>query len=320
MLDIQKNISLAKYTTFRIGGPAKFFAEIKTKDDLIDAVKWSKENNEKIFILGGGSNVLFNDKGFDGLVIYMANRDFEILKNENSSSAKVLCGAGTRLSVFALKLAGKSLSGLEWAVGIPGATVAGAIRGNAEALSGSMGSLVEEVEIFDLDSLEFKILKPEDCKFSYRESIFKEKRNYLIWGATLIFKKEEKKIIDKLIANSINHRKSSYPSFPSAGSTFKNAISLEQLKERNKKIAQYALDNKIVNRLGNVGTGFLVDYLGLKGSQVGGAQISEKHGNFIVNTGNATAEDVIMLSSLIKQKVRDEIGVQLEEEIELVGF
>lgn len=324
MLNIQKNIPLAQYTTFKIGGPAKFFVEVKEKNELKEAVQYARDNDLEIFILGGGSNLLISDRGFDGLVIKLQATNYKILASTSFGRSEwatsIECEAGVNLAGLALRLTKKNLSGLEWAIGIPGATVAGSIRGNAEAFGVSMGSLVNEVEVFDLEKLEFKTLSQKECNFGYRESIFKKKKNYLIWSAKLFFKKKKKGRIDELIKQSIGHRKNSYPKMPSAGSVFKNAISLDELKSKNEKVASYAQENEIVSRSGNVGTGFLVDYLGLKGKQIGGAKISEEHGNFIVNTGNATAEDVIMLMSLIKQKVRDNIGIQLEEEIQLVGF
>ncbi len=315
MIEIKENVNLAPYTTFKIGGPAKFFTIIKDDEtDIVEALEYARKNNLNFFILGGGSNLLVSDKGFDGLVIKIQNTKYKIQNFE------LECGAGVNLAELALKMARENLSGLEWSVGIPGATVGGAIRGNAEAFGVSMNKLVKEVKIFDLQKNKFRILKNEDCKFDYRESIFKKKEEYLIWSAVLKLKKEKAEIVKKLIEKSIKHRRNNYPKMASAGSVFKNAVSLAELKKHNKEVADYIIANGIVSRLGNVATGFLIDYLGLKGKKIGGAQISKKHGNFIINAGDATAEDVVMLMSLIKQKVRNNLGVQLEEEVQLVGF
>lgn len=321
-IDIQKNISLAPYTTFKIGGPVKFFVEVCDKNKLVDALQWAKDNRLEIFVLGGGSNLLVSDKGFDGLIIRVHNTKYEIQNNfdDNEDYVSIKCGAGVNLSALALDLSKNNLSGLEWSVGIPRATVGGAIRGNAEAFNVAIGDLVREVEVFNIIENKFKFLDKDECKFDYRESIFKKNKDYLIWSAILKLKKANRNAIDNLIKKSIDHRQKKYPKMPNAGSVFKNTISFEELKKHNKELADYILRSGIVSRLGNVATGFLIDELGLKGKKIGGAKISEKHANFIVNTGNATAEDIIMLMSLIKQKVRDNFGIQLEEEIQTIGF
>lgn len=313
-IEIQKNVPLARYTTFRIGGPAKFFVVVKNEKELIEALDYAKENKLEYFILGGGSNVLVSDKGFDGLVIKIGNNDIKI------EGEKMYCGAGATLARAFRLAVDNDLSGMEWMIGIPGATIGGSIRGNAEAFSVSMKDLVESVEVFDIDKNKFRLLKNNQCGFTYRSSIFKEKNNYLIWESVLKLKKEKKEIISSLIKKTLEHRNSNYPKFPSAGSIFKNSITFDEIKKHNKKLAEYATINGIVSRMGNVGSGFLIDYLDLKGKKIGGAMISEKHGNFIINTGGATAEDVVILISFIKQQVRGKLGIQLVEEVQYVGF
>ena len=318
-INILKNVLLAPYTTFKIGGPAKFFVEVSTKVDLEEALQWARNNKQNLFILGGGSNLLISDKGFDGLIIRINNKKYKIVK-QAKNFVDITCGSGVGLAGLALRMTKENLSGLEWSVGIPRATVGGAVRGNAEAFGVAMNDLIQEVEIFDLKKRKFKRFDNTKCQFHYRESIFKKNKDYLIWSATLRLAKQKKEIIEKLIRKSIEHRKNNYPKLSNAGSVFKNTIPFKELKKHNKEVADYAIKNRIVSRLGNVSAGFLIDYFGLKGKQIGGAKISEEHGNFIVNTGNATAEDVIILISLIKQKIRDNFGIQLEEEIQLIGF
>jgi len=309
MLNIQKDVSLVQYTTFKIGGSAKFFVEVKNEEEIIEAVKYAKENNLESFILGGGSNLLVSDKGFDGLVIRVRNLELRI-RNEI-----VECGVGINLSKFVLKLAKKNLSGLKWAVGIPG-TVGGAVIGNAGAFGGEIKDNLKEVKAFNLESNEIKIYKNNDCKFGYRDSIFK--RNY---GKTILisvkFKLEKNKKINdrKKIDEIIKKRKEKQPQYLSAGSFFKNPI-----VENKKIIENFEKDTGLKIKGNKIPVGWLVESIGFKGKQIGGAKVSEKHGNFIINTGDATAEDVIILSSLIKQKVRSKFEIQLEEEIRMVGF
>ncbi len=323
-IQIRENVPLAQYTTFKIGGPARFFAEVDDEQEMKEAVKWAKENKQKIFVLGGGSNLLISDNGFAGLVIKINNVNFEIIDDVSSKKigeiVKVSCGAGVSLAGLALELAKSELSGLEWAVGIPRATVGGAVRGNAGAFDVTMSDLVEKVRFFDFEKEDFSEFDKDKCEFDYRESIFKKKENYLIWEVNLNFEKREESFIQELIEKSIMHRKNSYPKFPSAGSVFKNTAQIEVVEKNDAEVAKNARRQGVVSKEGKIPIGFLIEQFGLKGKQIGGAKVSEEHGNFIVNTGDATAEDVIILISLIKQKIRDNYGVQLEEEIQMVGF
>ena len=309
---IKQNIPLAPLTTFKIGGPAKFFIKVETKKDLFGAYEWAKKNKERIFILAGGSNVLVNDNGVDGLVIKINNSDMAV-KGE-----RIECGAGASLAGAARLTIGNNLSGLEWVVGIPGATIGGAVRGNAEAFNSPMSKIVEIADVFNIAKEQFEVFSNKDCKFSYRKSVFKNSENYIIWNITLKFKKGSKDKIYGLVANSINFRNQHYPKLPSAGSVFKN-LPYNYIKENNKELADKLL-NMGMARLGNIGVGLLIDIMGLKGKTIGGAKVSLEHANHIVNTGKATAENVIMLISLIKQRARNKFGIQLQEEIQYFGF
>jgi UDP-N-acetylmuramate dehydrogenase len=311
-INIQQNIPLAPLTTFKIGGRAKFFIEVKTREDLSEAAEWAKEKGEKLYILGGGSNILINDKGVDGLVVKMANNDITI-KGE-----RIECGAGASLAKTASMAIAENLSGMEWTVGIPGATLGGAARGNAEAFDAPIADIVETVEVFDLQKNKFIILSNRECKFSYRSSIFKENNNYIIWQLVLKLKKEKPETIQELVKKSVEHRSGKYPKLSNAGSIFKN-IPAEIFKKENPMLYDKIMEGKIT-RLNNIGAGLLIDTLGLKGKTIGGAKISLEHANFIVNTGKATAEDVAMLISYIKQQVRDRLKIQLQEEIKYLGF
>jgi UDP-N-acetylmuramate dehydrogenase len=310
---IQRSVSLAPLTTFKIGGPAKFYVEVKSKEELSEAIEWAKENKEKFFILAGGSNVLVNDKGVDGLVMKMSNKNLQI-KGE-----RLDCGAGASLAMAASLATKENLTGLEWAVGIPGATIGGAVKGNAEAFDVAMSNNVETVEVFNIKKLKFEILSNRECEFSYRSSIFKGNKDYIIWTAILRLKKEKPEIIQKLIQQSIDFRNKKYPKLPSAGSVFKN-IPVEVFKKENPLLFEKIMEEGKITRLDNIGAGLLIDQLGLKGKTIGGAKISLEHANHIVNTGKATAEDVIMLISFIKQQVRNRFKIQLQEEVQYLGF
>jgi UDP-N-acetylmuramate dehydrogenase len=205
-------------------------------------------------------------------------------------------------------------TGLENLAGIPG-TLGGAIWGNAGAFGKEIGDLVEEVKILKISNCRLQIanLKKEDCKFGYRESIFK-KKNWIILEATLKLKKGKKKEIEEKIKKILRLRKEKQPlEFPSAGSVFKN-VPIEKVP---KKIRE-KFKEKIKN--GFLPAGVLIETAGLKGYQVGGAKISEKHANFILNVKNAKAKDVFVLIKKIKEEIKEKFGIKLKEEIELVEF
>jgi len=298
---IQRNVLLKNYTTFRIGGPAKYFFVAKNKKDLIRAISVAKKINPSpfpkgdrvklpFFVLGGGSNLLVSDKGFNGLIIKTQNTKYKI------QNTKIMAEAGVMLGELVNILAKTELSGLEWAAGIPG-TVGGAIFGNAGAFNKSMKDVVKSVEALEVKNEKCKVknFKNRDCKFSYRDSIFKNNKNLIILSVTLQMKRGDKKEIENKIKKNLEQRNKTQPlNFPSGGSIFKNPPGFF--------------------------AGELVKRCGLKGKKIGNVKISEKHSNFIVNLGNGKAKDVIKLIKLIKQKVKKKFGVTLEEEIQFLGF
>ena len=287
---LKKNVSLKNYTTFKIGGPAKYFFEAKKKEDLIGAVITAKKFKLPFFILGGGSNILVSDEGFKGLVIKCQMSNVKC-QNQNSKLKTIYAESGVRLSNLVQFSLEKSLAGLEWAVGIPG-MVGGAILGNAGAFGRSMKDVIQKVEVFDTKTGKVKIFKKKDCQFDYRNSIFKEKKNLIILSATLQLKKGNKLKIEKRIKEYLNYRKETQPlNLPSAGSIFKNPKGFS--------------------------AGELIEGCGLKGKRIGNVKISEKHANFIVNLGGGKAKDVKKLINLAKKKIKEKFGITLEEEIEL---
>ncbi|MEA3453175.1 MAG: UDP-N-acetylmuramate dehydrogenase [Patescibacteria group bacterium] len=280
---VEENISLAKYTTFKIGGNAKYFFTAETKEDIIKAVKAAQQSGLLFFILVGGSNILFSDQGFDGLVIMVKARKNE-LKIDN-----IYVEAGETLAGVVHMASEAGLSGLEWAAGVPG-TVGGAVRGNAGAFNSSMSDIIDSVEVLDASDLTVTSYNREDCEFEYRNSIFKRNKNLIILSTKIKLKKGNTEEVRKQMKKCIDYRIEHHPlEFPSAGSIFKNPEGFS--------------------------AGALIDKSGLKGKTIGNAKISEKHCNFIINLGGATAKDILALIKLAKEKVKENFGVNLEEEI-----
>lgn len=282
-MKFQANVSLKKYTTFKIGGPAKYFCIVKNKTDLLKAVQEAKKRRLPFFILGGGSNLLIADKGFNGLVIKVQNTEYKISKNI------LTAGAGISLAKLVSVAANVGLSGMEWASGIPGATLGGAVRGNAGAFDLEMKDIVATVEALDAGNLKIENFNNQACRFSYRSSIFKKNSNLIVLSCKLKLKKQKKGEIKKKTREILDYRKSHHPFNPSAGSIFKN---LKRVRARD-----------------------LIEKAGLRGKKIGQAQISPVHSNFIVNLGGATSQNVLELIQMIKKTVAKKFKVKLEEEI-----
>jgi len=311
---IKKNVSLSDFSTFKIGGQAKYLVEIETLTDLQEIFQWIKENKIDWFLISGGSNVLINDAGYSGIVIVAKNKDLK-LKGE-----RIECGAGLDLSRIVTLATSEQLSGMEWAAGIPG-SVGGAIRGNAGAYGGAMSDVIELVQAYNIKKNSLEIFSNKDCNFDYRESIFKNpslQKSYIIWGATIKLVKGNLAEIQNKIFQYIEKRKSNQPNLPSAGCVFKNIIA-NDLRDMNIDLYKRALNEKKIKG-GKVPTAWVIDLLDVKGKKIGGAKISLEHANFIVNSGKATSEDVVMMISYLKQQVRSKYKIQLQEEIEYLGF
>lgn len=308
--EVLENEPLANHCTFKIGGQARYFFVAKSAEEVKHAVEVAQELNLIFFVLSSGSNVLFSDDGFDGLVIKIQNMKYEL------QDTKIIVEAGVKLAEVVKVAAEQGLSGLGWAAGIPG-TVGGAVRGNAGAYGKATSDAVEEVEVLN-QKLKVEKYKKEDCKFGYRESIFKKEGGIVL---KIIFKlapgdkNKIKEEMDKIFAA----RDGKIPTDPSAGSFFKNIeVTEEIIKTIKKNIHEDVPADYLEKR--KIPAAWLIEQCDLKGKQIGGAKVSEMHANFIVNAGSATAADVIALASLVKMKVRDEIGIQLQEEVEYVGF
>lgn len=288
---VKKNILLKNFTTFKIGGRAKYFFVAKNKEDLVKAVLVAKRANLPFFVLGGGSNLLVSDKGYKGLVIKVQSVKYKV--QSSNSKCKIFCEAGVPLNKLVGILATKGLTGLEWAAGIPG-TVGGAVYGNAGAFGKSMADSVKNVIALKLPEVRPRVIKVKDCKFGYKQSIFKKNKKLIILETEIELKKGAKKEIKKRMEEFLGYRKRTQPlNFPSAGSVFKNPP--------------------------HFFAGELIEKYGLKGKKIGNVKISEKHANFIVNLGGGKAKDVKKLIKLAKKTVKNNFKVVLEEEIQYLG-
>lgn len=319
-VNFQENILLAPFTTFKIGGPARYFFITQGKDALFSALERARDVKLPIFILGGGSNILISDKGFPGLVIKNKIIGIDILKdNEQSDKENIVLevAAGeslARLVSFALK---NSFSGLEWAAGIPG-TVGGAIRGNAGAFGKAVADMILEVEAYDVLSRKKVNLENQECSFKYRHSIFKENSNMVILSVKIRLKKGQQDVIrNKMIENIKIRAKSEYGIKNSAGSFFKN-IEWEKVDKEKLRITLPELKN-IENKY-KLPAGFLIQMAGFSGRRIGDAQIHPGHCNYIININYAKAEDVKALADLCAKAVFEKYGVNLEPEVQFVGF
>lgn len=309
-VQFKENEPLAKHVNMKIGGPAKYFVECKTSDEIVDAVKMAKEEGIPFFILGGGSNTLVADEGYSGMVIKAANRNLKIEGN------KVIAEAGVISALVARKTAEAGLRGMEWAVSLPG-TIGGAVRGNAGCFGGETIDNLESVKL--LRNGEVITVSKKDMKMRYRHSILKEPGNDdVVLEATFVLTPGERTEALALIDKNLAGRKTTQPlGAASAGCMFKNfEFNVPSEVSKIEKDTHIPVEMFARKR---IAAGWIIDQLGLKGLKVGDAMVSEQHGNFLMNTGHATAKDIAELISRIKTKVRDTYGIQLEEEVQYLG-
>mgnify|MGYP002559268879 FL=1 len=285
--DIYANEPMSKHTTFKIGGTADIFVKLRSTEQIERLINLCNEKNVLIKVIGNGSNILVKDNGVRGVVAKICTNSYEFLDEET-----IRVDAGMLNVKVSRILVEHSLTGFEFASGIPG-TIGGAVKMNAGAYGSQMSDVVVKTKYIDLKDMQIKEINNTEQKFEYRKSLFSTTPSIII-DTTLQLKKAEKEEIQKKISKNNESRKTKQPiEKPSAGSTFK----------RGK----------------NFITAQLIDECGLKGYTVGGAQVSTKHAGFIVNTGNATASDVIKLVEIIKQKVQEKFNKDIDLEIEIIG-
>lgn len=286
--DIMINEPMSKHTTFKIGGNADIFVRIRDVEQLEKIIKISKRNNIPLKIIGNGSNLLVKDNGIRGIVAKICTNSYKMLDDET-----IRVDAGMLNAKIAQILLNEQLLGFEFAAGIPG-TIGGAVKMNAGAYGGEMSEIVVSSRYINLndEELEIKELNNAQHEFAYRHSIFS--KDMIIIDTTLKLKKGLMQDIKEKMDANRESRKAKQPiDKPSAGSTFKRGADFI--------------------------TAQLIDLCELKGCTIGGAQISEKHAGFIVNLGNATAQDVISLIELVKNRVFEKFNKTIELEIEVIG-
>lgn len=280
---------MSKHTSFKTGGNADIFIKADTVDKLKNIIEFSKKINLPLFILGNGSNILVTDKGIRGIVCKIEIKKFEIEEKENDIFVTV--GSGNKNAEIAQNLLKQEIEGFEFASGIPG-SIGGAIKMNAGAYGSEMKDITYSTVFIDRNCNIHKINQNEH-EFDYRKSIFSN-RDYIILESTLKLRKGNKNQIENKMKEYMKLRKEKQPfDKPSAGSTFKRG------------------ENFITSKI--------IDECGLKGKQIGGAKISEKHAGFIINTGNASSDDIIKLIDYTKQTVLKKTGKKIELELEIVG-
>jgi UDP-N-acetylmuramate dehydrogenase len=287
--DIFENEPMSKHTTFKVGGKADIFIKVHEINNLKFILKVAKEYNIDIFILGNGSNLLVKDKGIRGITLKIEIKKIDIIKEKEY--IKVIVGAGEKNSIVAHKLKENEVSGFEFAAGIPG-TIGGLVRMNAGAHKKEAKDIVINSKVMDYNGKIFSVDNKQH-KFGYRNSVFCDEK-FIILETTLKLKYGKKKEIEEIQNEYLKYRREKQPlNYPNAGSTFKRG------------------DNFI--------TAQLIDECGLKGLKIGGAEVSTKHAGFIINTGDATAKDVINLVEKVQEIVYKKTQKKIYTEIEIVG-
>jgi UDP-N-acetylmuramate dehydrogenase len=285
---MQENVPLAPYTSARIGGPADALVTAKSADELAETVSRLWELDVPYLILGGGSNVLVSDRGVRGVVVLNKAKN---VRFDSGDRPQVHAESGVVFSNLANRVAEKGLSGLEWAATVPG-TVGGAVYGNAGAFGGDMAGNLISVELLTESGRE--TWPVEKMEYGYRTSILKRSTlKFVILAANIRLEHGKKEVVRFKISEFVERRKSTQPPGASMGSMFKNPP------------GDHA--------------GRLIEAVGLKGTRIGGAEISPVHGNFFVNHGNTRASDIRALIELAQKTVEEKFGVRLELEIELIG-
>lgn len=309
MLSIQPHVSLAPLSTFCLGGPADYLARVTTLSELVEALEYAKKNHLETLIIAGGSNVLIADHGVRGLVIHIANESMRV------AGRTILADAGAMLLSVVNLATEQSLAGMEYLAGIPG-SLGGAIRGNAGAFGMEIGQVVKRVKVYDRQRQLLREFSQKDCEFGYRTSFFKTHPELIIFSVELELKPGEREVLERINRSTMAEREAKHPQKARcAGSFFMNPT-VENAALRR----EFEKDTGQPSKNGKLPAGWLIDHVGLRGKKIGGAMVSERHPNYIINVGGATTEQVIMLASLVKQRVRDELGVMLKEEVQLVGF
>lgn len=280
---------LRAHTTFRIGGPARYYLVPENEEEIQEALDFARGGGYSFYIIGKGSNILFCDEGYDGVIIEIG-RGFDQIRCREDGL--VTAQAGITMSSMAAKLAAKGLTGFEFASGIPG-TLGGGIAMNAGAYGGEIKDCIRKVKVLTPEG-EIRVLEKDELQLGYRTSVI-QKRSYLVLEGEFGFQKGQPGEIQARMRELNQRRRDKQPlEYPSAGSTFK--------------------------RPEGYFAGKLIEDAGLRGYRVGDAQVSEKHCGFVINRGEATAADVARLIREVQNIVKEQSGVMLEPEVRMIGF
>ena len=290
---VKQEEPMKKHTTFRVGGPARFFVSPAGEEELRRILELCREEGMPYYILGNGSNLLVSDRGYDGVMILMGEGFSSIEKRElDGTCMEYTFGSGLLLSRIAREVLADSMTGFEFAAGIPG-TLGGAVVMNAGAYGGEMKDILKSARVTGPDGV-IRELPAEELELGYRHSCIPEKE-YIVLSASIILKKGTKEEITRLMDDLAARRREKQPlEYPSAGSTFK--------------------------RPAGYFAGKLIEDAGLRGFREGGAQVSEKHCGFVINREQATAEEIRRLCRTVQRRVKENSGVDLETEVRMIGW
>jgi len=308
MLPIKENVPLAPLTSLNIGGPARFFAPVQSLDQLREALVFARRRGLPFRAIGGGTNLLVSDDGFDGLVLKLE------LTGVRRTEEMVEAEAGVDLLGLVRRTAGWGLSGMEPLAGIPG-LVGGAVRGNAGAYGGSLSELTREVRALDAETLELVTFKRKECRFSYRNSLFKEEPRLVVVAVSLCLCDGDRDEIGARAEATVAKREArGLQCSLSVGSFFMNPV-----VEDRELIERFETEQRTRCRDGRIPAGWLIDRAGLRNTRVGGALVSPLHANYLVNEGSASAGEMLRLAALVKERVLAATGVNLKEEVSYLG-
>lgn len=302
---IETDVAIAPHTTLRVGGTAKFFASPKTDDEVQQVIRWARAERVPFRIIGRGANLLVADRGYQGLIIVMRNDQMEW------TPPSVVVGAGVQNGQLIAAALKHGLGGMRWLIGVPG-TVGGSLYGNAGGHGWGLGDQVMWVDCLDAQT-DLRRLSAAECNFAYRTSTFKQHPEWIILRAGLTFPPIDPAAERLLLAETTKQKNSNQPTTEkTAGCMFTNPmVGTAKLPDHLRSA---------VDANGTIAAWRLIDAVGLKGHQLGQIAISDKHCNFMINLGDGTADQVVQLLSLVKQRVRDTYGIQLHEEVQYLGF
>ena len=302
MMDVRENIPLAPLTTFKIGGPARYFVEVRNEEEIRAALAWARERGTRFVVLAGKSNILVPDEGIDALVISFAEGTFSFAGTELAADA------GCNLLSLIRVASEKSLGGWEKLAGIPG-TIGGAVRGNAGAFGPEIKDFVTKVQALNAETGKMIEIRSQSCDFSYRHSFFKDNSKWIITRVWLHLATADAVTSTQLIRETIKEREKRHiQNVQAAGSDFVNPVAPEEVRTMFEK------EKGVKSREGRVPAGWLIEKAGMKGARVGDAVASEQHLNYLKNDGNATAEQVKELAREVRDAVQSKFGIELQEE------